>query len=301
MRKVTGGSGADTTSTVLAFLQAGHVFEIAHLYLIGEPDDPVALFLTDWQSPLKYPVWGTFKTAAISRAAVKSQIGLQVDNLDITWSPAAATFTQNTQTAGPLQLAHQGFYDNKKVRVWKVYMPTPGDASTYGASELFGGWIAKTEISRGVIKFTVQSFLNVIDQYVPGHIIELTDNVDNYAGVTPPAGVSSVPQFAVIAGSSQTVLILDATSPSPHHIFGTNALFGGAVFFNKGGSQTLGGIWSGIASNKLITISSVNYNQVALYTPLPWAPTPGVDTCFIGARPNTGNGFLYVPAPESAV
>src|SRR5258707_6259105 len=45
--------------------------------------------------------------------------------------------------SSPYQLSQMGFWDNWPVRVWTAYMPTKGDANTYGASELFGGRVAR--------------------------------------------------------------------------------------------------------------------------------------------------------------
>lgn len=304
MRTVTGGNGSDTTSSVTAWLQSGGHLTLANLYLIGEPEDPLALWLTDWESPLVWSAWGTFQPAVIKRGTVSSKIGLDVESLDVTWSPKPAAFTQSISTANPYQLAQIGYYDNWKVRVWTVYMPTPGDANTYGASELFGGRIADSTIERGDLKFKVNSFLDVVNENVPTNVIELLNTAAAYAGATPPAGFSHVPQFNVIAGDSTTQVIGDQTYPVAHSILETNNVQHGYLVFNSGG--TLDGVWSAIQQNVEVTIGGTNYNQFILYAPLPWPPTPGVDTFYVSAASPINQadgdyvGFPYVPAPEAA-
>lgn len=307
MRKCTGGDGSDTTTAVRNWLAQGHAFTLANLYLIGEPADPRALYLTDWEAPLAWPVWGTFQPAVIKRSSVTSKIGFDVDTLDLAWSPKAGPFTASIETAHPYQLAQFGYYDNAIVRVWTCYMPTPGDANTYGCSELFGGRIAQSHIQRGAIQWKVNSFLDVVNQQVPTNVIELLNTAAAYTGATPPAGFSSIPHFSVVTGDSTNEINADQTSPHAHGILSTNVAQHGFLVFNSGPGATLAGVWSAIQQNTRVTIAGTDYNQFLLYAPLPWPPTPGVDTFYVsGAAPinqQDGSyfGFPYVPNPELAV
>jgi hypothetical protein len=307
MRKVIGGDGSDTTTATAAWLAGGNQFLMANLYLIGEVGDPLALWLTDWEAPLLWSAWGTFQPAVIKRGSVASKIGLAVDSLDITWSPKAASLTSSVKTANPYQLGQMGIYDNWKVRIWTVYMPTAGDANTFGASELFGGRVADTTIERGDIQFKVNSFLDVVNQNVPTNVIELLNTAASYAGATPPPGFNHIPQFNVVTGNSTTTIEGDCTNLGPHQVFSTNAFQHGYMVFNNGPFATLAGVWSAIQQNVSVTIGGINYNQFLLYAPLPWAPTPGSDTFYVsGASPinqadGTYFGFPYVPNPEAAV
>lgn len=307
MKQVIGGDGSDTTAAVKAWLAANRSLALANLYLIGELEDPAALWLTDYESPLTWSPWGTFNPSVIKRGTVSSKVGLEVSALGLTWSPKPGSFTSTIGSASPYQLAPLGFYDNQKVRIWRCFLPSRGDANTFGACELFGGRIADTELSRGKIKWTVNSFLDVVNQKVPPNVIEITNTLAGYKGATPPPGLSRIPQFNVIAGSTPTNLILDCTFPTAHQIFAQNILSRGYLVFNGGAGATLPGVFSAIGTNQDILVSGIHYNQVILYTPLPWPPTPGVDTCFIAApfplnqADGSYFGFPYVPAPEQAV
>ncbi len=283
MRQVLSGSGVDTTATVAAYLAAGNKFKLADIYLIGDYDDPQAVRLTNWESALDYPIWGTFQPAVVSRGTIESKIGLEVSDLEVEWTPVLTSPTQSIATANPYQLAQIGFFDNKLFRCWTVFMPTSGDANTYGACAMFGGRISQSEVKRGKVKFTVNSFLDVVNEMVPTQVIELTNATAGYTGATPPPGQASVPQFAVVVGSTANVIIGDEQTPSGGHIYGQNAMRGWFLVFNGGGSSTLSRQLARIVSNQKVTFGSYHYNQITLYDPLPWAPTPGDDTFYVSA------------------
>jgi|SRR5579859_3918249 len=300
MRQVLSGSGVDTTATVAAYLAAGNKFKLADIYLIGDYDDPQAVRLTNWEAPLDYPIWGKFLPAVVTRGDIESKIGLEVSDLEINWTPVLSIPTQSIATANPYQLAQIGFFDNKLVRCWTVFMPTPGDANTYGACAMFGGRIGQTEVKRGNIKFTVNSFLDVVNEMVPTQVIELNNATAGYAGATPPPGVASVPQFDVIAGSTPSVIIGDETGPNAHHIYGENAMRGWFLVFNGGGSSTLSRQLARIVSNIKVTFGSFHYNQITLYEPLPWAPTPGDDTFYVSASSPVNAGAVQTATLNAA-
>jgi hypothetical protein len=306
MRQVINGYGQDSTASTLAYLKASNVLRIVNLYLIGFPEDPNALWLTDYESPLCWPVWGSanYLNADIKRGTVTTKVGLDVQKLDVTWTPKYQQYGTTTATSNPWQRAQAGYYDNVPVRVWSCYLLPGGDAMTYGCSALFGGRIGQSKIVRGNIVFSVTSFLDVVNQMVPTNVIEMYSQSAAYAGATPPAGFSVIPQFNVIAGDSDTLVIGDCTNIGPHHQFGTNVLRGGYLVFNAGGA--LGPTnWSAIQENVGITIGLMNYlNQFVLYAPLPNPPNPG-DTFYVSAPapvdqsddPEAFDGFLYVPSP----
>jgi hypothetical protein len=310
MRQCVGGSGADTTAAALAYLKAGNEFRLADLYLIGELEDPNAIFVTDWPSPLLWPPWGTFQTTKISRGTVTSKIGLEVANLDVRWSPKLAAFGQTVATANFYQKAGLGFYRNWRVRVWRTIMPTAGDANTYGAYELFGGRIAQAEVVRGQISFTLNSFLDCIDELVPPNVIENTNILAGYSGATPVLADSetSLPQFTVVAPTTTTKILATCNSPSSGKIYDLNKLQFGYLVFKAG--STLAGAFSPIAQNQDFNAGGgTHYNEFIVYQRFPWAPSVG-DTFYVSAAfpldqaaaaaAGIYRGFKYVPSPETA-
>ena len=305
MRQMIGGNGADTTSATASYLAANSRIYQADLYLIGEADDPQALWLTNWEAPLAWPYWGTFKSTVISRGNITTKVGLEAESMDITWSPQNSAITSSIATASPYQLARLGWFDNKRVRIWRTIMPTPGDANTYGAYEFWAGFIGTATPERGKIVFNVNSYLYVLDQKVPTGIIEVTNTLASYQGGTPPPGFSVMPQFSVVVGSTPNLIYADQISPIPHNVPSGNSLKDGFLVFN--GGTSLAAQFSVIGNNGAYTDGTGNhFTALSLMNPLPFTPTPG-DTFYVsGANPvNQADGdyygFPYVPAPTTAV
>jgi hypothetical protein len=309
MKKFISGAGVDTTAEVVAYLKANKRIWLADLYLIGEPDDPAAFWLTNYESPLVWSQWGKFQSTVIKRGSIRSAVGLEAESLDLTWSPRNKTITTSIATASPYQLARLGFFDNMRVRMWRTYMPTPGDADTFGAAEWFAGWIGDIPSTVGSIDFQVNSYLYALNQKVPTCVIESTSPLASYSGGIPPPHFSVMPQFRVIvgAGTTESVIYADQISPNPLSVPHTNDFNDGYIVFNGGAGATLKGQFSIIGRNLgWVDGGGHNHTEIQLYSPLPWAPTPGVDTFYVsvGAPINLGDtgydGFPYVPAPETA-
>lgn len=387
MRQVIDGSGSDSTSLVLDWLKSGNELRLATLYLIGEAEDPYAMRLTDWESPLLWGPWGTFQPSVIRRAEVDSHIGLDVSKLKADWAPKNVTPGNSIPTASPYQLAQYGFYDNWTFRSWTAYMPVgrlavsqvalsggfarytytldigaaklkvgmllrvnrmahsgnngtfriaslltapnrfivvnanaeaatesgraeilAGDANSFGASELFGGRVAQTAIERGLIKFTINSFLDVLNQQVPLNVIERLNTLAAFQGARPPAGLSVVPQFNAVPvdGLDDILVIGNCTYPTPGQIFATNKFVNGYLVFNDRPGASLGRMWGAIQSSKSVVVGATTYNQFKLYQPLPF-PVGAQDTFYATGTPPMNkvdgeyNGFLYVPSPEEAI
>lgn len=308
MRQVLDGNGSDSTTATQAWLNAHVDHWINHLFLIGDPESPYAHWLTDADRPLQWSLWGTFQPSTIKRGKVTSEFGLKVQKLEVNWSPPVGSFNNILATTSPYQKIRLGWYDNWPVRVWKVYQPVPGDANTYGASELFGGRVGEATLERGKLTFNINSFLDALNQPVPGAVIEAMNTIAPSRGAQPPAGFSVVPQFATAPSGSSTRLILgDCSNIGPHQIFAANAFQYGFIVFNDGVGATLARAWSAILNSKDVIVGGVHYNQFELYAPMPWAPTPAVDTFYVSAAypinkvDGSYYGFPYVPAPESAI
>src|SRR5581483_1093340 len=168
--------------------------------------------------PLYWGQVGTFIPGVTQRSQVTVKIGLQVDSVTFSYSPSNRIFTNSVATTSPIQLAYTGYYDLKPVRIWRCFQPTPGDANSLGATPLFGGRVNSCEVGRDWIKFTVNSFLDVLNQKIPANVIENTNPLASYAGAKPPAGFSNIPRFLTINPSTNSVLTLQCLN-FPGHIF----------------------------------------------------------------------------------
>ncbi len=302
------GGGVDTTTTVVSYLAEHRQLFLANLFLIGERRDPRAVFLTDWASPLSWPLWGTFQPGVTKRGQITSKLGLEVTSLSLEWSPPVTPFTTDVATANPYQLAQLGFYDNKFFYMWRTIMPTSGDANTYGACILFAGRVGNSTTARGKITFEISSLLDVVNQQVPPNVIEVTNTLASFKGATPVLadGETAVPTFRVVAPSDAVTILGACTGPTPNKIYGDDKFKFGYLVFTSG---ALSGFWSAVATSNnavfpIIGGGSVQYNRFIVYSPFPWAPTPG-DTFYVSTHfpieQSDGSyiGFPFVPFPET--
>jgi hypothetical protein len=308
MKQYLSGAGVDTSADVRAFQRANKRQWVADLMLIGEPDDPKAFWLTNYESPLQWSLWGTFLSTNITRGSVRSAIGLEAESLDITWSPRNRTATGNIQNTSPYELARVGFFDNVRFRMWRTVMPTPGDADTFGAAEWFAGWIGDAQTQDGAIQFSINSYMYALNQKVPSGVIEVTNPVASYSGGVPPAGHSTMPQFRVsttggVPGSTNTIVYAEP-SPDPFAMPSADSLDDCYIVFMNG--STLQGQFSIIGRNTIFSIGSgFHWAEFQLYSPLPWAPSEG-DLFYVSKQAPINKddgsyfGFPYVPAPETA-
>jgi hypothetical protein len=263
---------------------------------------------------------GTFIPSVTQRDKIATKIGLEVASVGFSYSPSNRDFITNSiQGTSPIKLAYEGYYDLKPLKIWRTFMPTDGDANSLGATPYFGGRISSSVTGRDWIKFTANSFLEVINQKVPANVIENTNPIASYAGAHPPPGFSTIPTFKVVTGSDQQVLILDCIN-FPGHIFTFDVFkFGWCMFdFPSSGhpNESLGGFFSVVGQNEdYIDGLGYHHNKVSLFAPLPWPPTPDSpsgagDTCFVSAPfpIDSSDGtlgvdnfpFPNVPSPESA-
>ena len=310
MRVTQAGDQSISTAAVQAYLNGTDSPILRDLYIIGPPESPNALYLTNHEAPVLYSPYGTFQPSVITRDGVKAQVGLDAQELGITWSPGrlASDATTNTTTATPYQLAAQHFYDNWPVLILRCFMPTPGDANTLGCAIWFGGRVHNCETGRNRIKFNTKSYLDVLTQKVPSTVIEVTNTLASTTPVTLPAGDPSIPIFECVAGSTENFIIADCLSPTAHKIYSGNLFAnGGYMVFLSGVGATLAGAWSAIGQNGEQTVGSTHYSEFELYASLPWPPTPTVDKFYVSKAPpiNLGDegsfGFPYVPTPQQGV
>ena len=310
MRQVIGGNGQDNTAAVQAWLAANKTLILRDLIILGEPEDPLSIWITNHEAPVIYSPYGQriFQPAVVTRGGVTAKVGLDVQKLTVSWTPFNTVGTVNTTTANPAQLARQHFYDNWPVRIFRAFMPTPGDANTLGCADWFGGRVDTVDVERNKLTFNVSSFLNVVTQKLPSTVIEVTNTLAGTTAVTAPVGDPTIPIFSSVTGSTTTEVYADCTSPTAGRIYSGNLFVGGYMVFVSGPGATLAGAWSAIGGNGRYTDGDgTHHTNFVIYSPLPWPPTPGVDNFYVSMAPpiNLGDedsyGFPYVPAPQSGV
>jgi hypothetical protein len=281
MRSFIGGSGTNTTSAVVTYLAANRALRCADLLQLqtaiqGQPWSQNVL-LTSFDRPLTWSQVGTFVPGRFTRGEVDSQIGLDTVSMDLEWclrdsdvffnAPGGVVITQ-------LQAFERGLWDNGLVNVYRTVMPTLGDANTYGAMQLFGGRIGEvSELSRTGVKLKVNSLLELLDLNVPTNLIEATNVQCQYGIGQPPAGLSAVPVFSVVAGAPAGILWGSCVSPNSGQLFGADTFDFGYIQFVSGSS--LGQIFRSVWFSEPQSVSGGSYNAFYLYDQLPWRPAVG--------------------------
>ena len=309
MRQVIAGNGTDSTAATQTYLLGTPTPLVRDLYVIGRPGEPNTLYLTDHEAPLLYTPYGEFFPAVVSRDKVKVKVGLDSNEMAITWAPGNQVGTSNTGTMSPFQLAQQHFYDNWPILILRCFMPTPGDANTLGCTVWWGGRVHTASPKRNQLTFNCKDYLDTLSQKVPSAVVEVTNTLASSAAATLPASPAGLPVFAAVTGSSDNNIIGDCTSPSAHHIYGTNQFAGGYMVFLAGTGATLAGCWLAIGQNSEYNDGHGNhFNQFETYQVLPYPPTPGVDTFYVSMQAPADissvgpqSGFPFVPAPQQAV
>jgi hypothetical protein len=198
-----------------------------------------------------------------------------------------------------LQAFERGLWDNGTLRLWRAIMPEPGDCNTFGACELFAGRIAELSMTRLGVKIQANCPVELLDQQIPSNLIQPGNPAAEYGQGEAPAGVASVPTFAVENGSTAAVIVASCTGLTAGQLFAPGTFDFGYVRFT-----------GGAAKGQLATVRRsdqyTGHNRFVLYEPLPIAPAAG-DT-FEARVPAVRNqsagsyqGFPYLPAPEATI
>lgn len=299
MRTLYDVNGIDITATTFPYIAGTSTVTLATLYLIGDLTNPNSIKITDYDAPIYFGPYGTFVPDTVKRGTVTSKAGFEVASLDVTWSPNNFNFTSQLNTTSPYQQAINGVFDGANMFLWTVYFNAPGRILAF--SELFGGRVGNLEVARTVIKITISSFLDVVNQTVPGSVIETLNSIAGFKGATPPPGLTQVPTFSVVTAGN-TSLNAQCNSPSGGQIFGANVFQDGFIFFTSGALQ---GSFYTLTGNTSATISGTTYNHFMTYKRFPIIPSAG-DTFYASATFPINQadgqyyGFPFVPDPSSA-
>ena len=84
MRRVIGGNGSDTTVATQEYLNSTDKPLMRDLIIIGPPENPNALYLTNHEAPVLYRPYGLFHPAVVKRPGVETKVGLDAQALAIT-------------------------------------------------------------------------------------------------------------------------------------------------------------------------------------------------------------------------
>lgn len=226
---------------------------------------------------------------SMSRTKVTTNIGVEVDSIDITIMPydAQTIFGMSWQAAARL-----GYFDGAQVLVETAYIQS---GAVVGTLHVFQGQISDVVPERTMITATVKSPLELLAQNFPRNVYQsicLHTVYDAGCGVTKASFTTT---GTVGSGSTQT--LVKTAAPSPTDFYDQ-----GVITFTSGANNGL-----------RRTVKAYGGTGYGLILPLPVAPASG-DTFSIFAgcdktlatcrskfsNPSNFRGFPWIPNPETA-
>lgn len=227
----------------------------------------------------------------VQRGSIRNARGTEVQTLDLTLISAGSAQLMGTNLS---LAAHNGAFDAARVRVERVFMPTPGD-TTPGSVVLFEGNTAGVDPSSTQVVLHIKSDLELLQQQMPR--------------------VLFMPGCANSFGDAGCGISLPSLTSTGTLASGSTASAVGTGLSKADGYYTLGVLvmTSGAASGSRRTIVSYASNVATLSVPLPQAPATGDSfqiypgcartrtACTAYSNSNNYNGYPYVPEASTSL
>ena len=242
----------------------------------------------------------------INRTKTKTQIGTQVDELDIDLFAGANDFVGTSGLTWQNALA-VGLFDGAYCELDRCFMSPPG--TVIGTVNWFYGRVGDVDIGRTKIKIKVKSLLDLLTNQMPRRLYQSSctwmfgqpgcdyDRVNGLNALGSPTGVGQV-TITAQAGSNQN-FINTTFVPSNPGSYDQGTIIG-VTGANAGYQRTIGTISGG---------------QIQYLIPWLYPVVPGVDTFHVlpGCDHSEGTclavfnnllrygGYPYIPPPETAI
>lgn len=234
MKVCIDGNGIDRTQVLLQYLIQRKPLWTAELYQLRAPRSAATpfsapLLLTDWSSALTWSYVGNFKSAKIKHAPISTTIGLDAEEIAIDWAPGNSMVIFASDGVTPLESYYtafrEGLFDHGLVRIWRTYMPNPGNSNHFGAVMQTQLRIGDVQTDSLGIHIKATSILEVLNRKIPPNLIEDANINAQWLLATNP--VDMVAQ----AGSTQQ-LILAKPQANPAQTFAPGYFRYGHIYFN---------------------------------------------------------------------
>jgi uncharacterized phage protein (TIGR02218 family) len=232
-----------------------------------------------------------------TKFALHQKIGVETDTMTFDVIPGEAMVLGEPF----LQACQDGTFDGATISIDRAFMPTYGDMAA-GIVNVFTGRVGEVDAGRSLATFTINSWLEVLNQQLPRNLYQVTClNLlgDSECGINLEAHAAN---FTIAAGSTQAVLQITGTSGS-----GTIYQLGKVI------PQT--GLLAGLSRSIRDCSFSGGNGTVTLLGPLPSIPAIGTTVrLYQGCNkllndpngcPKFNNqgafrGFPYIPQPDTA-
>lgn len=301
----TGSVMSGGTLTSFLALLAGRQFQFASLFKFDLKNGG-SLYYCSADTPIRFASQ-TYLTAAQagaiferkgSRAKVKWRTGVEVDTLVFDVLPNDGVV--NGQTF--LSAVRQGVFDGADMTFYHAYWPKQSYVSPIvpqGIVTMFAGRAAGIVAGRTLITFTINSYLNLLNQNLPRNIYQ-----SGCINTLYDAGCTLNPASFGVSGTA-------AAGTTASTLKATMAQASG--YFDMGKITFTSGVNNGISrSVKQYTIGTPG--DIALMSPFPNTPAPGdTFTAFPGCDKLPGTctakfsnlanfrGFPFIPENQTGV
>lgn len=290
-----------TTSAALTALLATRQFFTAKLFTFTLSDGTISRYCTgDIDITSSGNVFacggqtGPFFERDGNKAKAHWKIGTNVDTLTFDVLPGSATI----KSLPWLTAVIYGIFDGASVLYQKAYMPTYGDTSV-GVYDMFKGRVGDVSVGRKSIGFTVNSYLELLNQNLPLNYYQAGCNNTLYDASCTLSAATFASNGIVGVGSAAGT-ILAAMAPA-------------TAFFDLGKLTMTSGTLNGMSIGVKTWVQGSPLGTFSLNRPFPQAPAVGdtftayagcdkQQTTCAGKFNNFANfrGTPYVPVPESA-
>lgn len=187
-----------------------------------------------------------------NKAKLHQKYGVQTDTLVVDVLPGSATVFG----APFIQACTSGQFDAALVTVYRVYMDLTG--KVIGGRRVFDGRVAEVDAGRSIVTFTLNSYLELLNQMFPRNVIQpgcLNNVYDPLCGANP---ADFQVNGTVGGGSTSSSIVATLTLPI-------------AGYFNQGKVVFTSGVLNGL-SRSVQTADSSGFQVVPSF---PSAPAPG--------------------------
>ncbi len=282
---------------LIALLNSGAVFTMADCYTITLQTGTVYRWTN---SDINLTLGGNLFTCSldqggqplVQRGAIRNSRGTEVDTLDLTLITAGSAQLMGTNMS---LAAHNGAFDAARVRVERVFMPTPGDCSL-GSLVLFEGNTAGVDPSSTQVVLHVKSDLEILQQQMP-RILFMPGCANSFGDAACGISIPSLTTAGTVqAGSSAGSIVTGITGKA-------NGYYNLGVLVMTSGS----------AAGARRSVASYTSGTAVFSVPLSVGPATG-DTfsiypgcarskaaCAVYSNSNNYQGFPFVPEASTSI
>lgn len=246
-----------------------------------ETDDPMIYF------PIGPP---------ISRTKTKTQIGVVVDQLDVTIGATSHELVFNGGVLTWQRAMRRGMFDGAKLDLWRCFMSPPG--TVIGTLRWFYGPVSTLDVGRTKVIIHVKSLLNVLNTQMPRRVVQASCN-HVFGDVMCGFDRTTMQQtITATTGTLQSQVHYSGSAPDPTTLYDNGTLIG-ATGANGGYTRSITRVEAGVVSLLDPWVFPIELDDT--FTMLPGCPhtTEACEGTFDNL--DRYGGMPYVPPPESAV